>query len=406
MKLLLKKLHCVRYVLEIRNSIKKKINRKKAHMHIKRVISNKKNGDSKIRVGFIVQLPAVWDKQSMIYEAAIERGMEAFLFVVPNGDDNTYEDNYFVKEYPNAIKICKGDNVDDLRKYELDYLFYPRPYDSYLPESIRSTNMAKYVRCCYIPYGFTASDAFDEENIYNDFFDNINICFMDSEYMKGKMKEKYRKENQKGLKLIEYLGYPCLEIYRSMGETNKVDTITWTPRWNYDERAGGSNFLEYKDIFLNICKSSEKKYIFRPHPLMFDELVKKEFISAKEAKEYLDELRRINVEIDLFSPIEKILERTDVLISDFSTIVGAFFMTGRPIIYCNKGIKLNPIYQEMSDFIYMVNNANEFVDEINKVVVEMQDEKHDKRVAYIDNVYKSNENATEKILDFLCEKIA
>lgn len=389
--------------------IVRKIERKKANYAIKNVCKHKVK-EKKIKIGFIVQAPSLWDKQVKIYEEAKKReNIETFLFVVPETDwrnqciVNNYKNNYFISNYLDAIRIYDEEgNIIDLEEYELNYLFYPRPYDIYLPKQIRSVRMCSVCKCCYVPYGFTASDAFNEGNVYNKFFDNMYFCFMDSNYMKKLLTNEYLKEIKKGLKNIVYLGYPSLETYILMGDSNCSDRITWTPRWSYDE-VGGSNFLEYKDLFVNLIKNHNGTCIFRPHPLMFDELISMHMISEKEKKEYIEILEKNKIIVDDSSPIDTVLEKTDVLISDFSTIIGTFFLTGRPIIYCDKGIELNEIYADMAKYMYVAHSWDEVEKYYKLLVIDKNDFLKNERKEYISRTYGLEINASKNIINALID---
>ena len=90
--------------------------------YIKRNIRAKNTGV--IRIGFIVQMAEVWDKEVRIYEELRTRAdVETFLIVVPpydlKTDKNTlsYENDPFLSIYPEAIKALRPDgNWIDIRK--------------------------------------------------------------------------------------------------------------------------------------------------------------------------------------------------------------------------------------------------------------------------------------------------
>ncbi len=106
---------------------------------------NSSSGD-RIRVGFLVQMPEIWDKQVDIYDECKHRdNIDTFLFVVPNTSllsqtiENNYKNNYFLMKYSDAIRVFdENSNLINLKSYNLDYLFYPRPYDQHLPRKLRS----------------------------------------------------------------------------------------------------------------------------------------------------------------------------------------------------------------------------------------------------------------------------
>lgn len=375
-----------------------------AYLKKRRPVSNER-----IKVGFIAQSAGVWDKMEPVY-SALKRNEHfyTYLFVVPEDNFKTYEikpdyeENFFCTHYPESIKVLDNNgNCMDPKEYQVDYLFYQRPYDYRLPKMLRSSRMVQYTKCCYIPYGFVASDTFDGNNLKNEFFDNQYIMFMDSEYMKKKFIRRYPIASYIGAKQVEYLGYPALEKYIQWGKLeNSEGYITWSPRWSFDSKNGESSFLKYKDQFLEYTKKNKGKYIFRPHPLMPVELVDKGILTEEQWKEYIYKLENNGVVYDVVSPIDSILRKTEILITDFSTIIGNFVMMGRPVIYCDTGVKLNPPYQEMRKCIYTVYDW----ENVEKICSRLQvgiDSTQSIRRSYVDQEEDSILGASERIVDRL-----
>jgi hypothetical protein len=364
----------------------------------------------KVRVGFIVQSSSAWDKTEDVYEIAKAReDIETFLFVVPQEDFDTYviipdyTDNFFCNKYPESIKVMDENGVClDLAEYHLDYLFYQRPYDYRLPKEMRGDRMVKYTKCCYIPYGYTPSDVSNNVLLKDEFYDNLYFLFCESEYVKSLYVNKYRYSTKKAIRKIEYLGYPSLEKYLNWRGTAGEGYVTWTPRFSFDKIQGGSTFVLCKDRFADFIRRTKRKGIFRPHPLIYDELMRKHIMSDKEWNEYLDELKSLGVIVDIESPIDDILKKTDVLISDYSSIVVSFFMTGRPIIYYDNGIALNYDYIAMLKHNYIAyswDDVEKYFDCINTG----NDYQKAERDRYIEKTYGDTIGTAGRIVERICE---
>lgn len=362
------------------------------------------------RVGFIVQFFPIWDKQIDIYEEMLTRkDIQVFMFVIPDYDlknnkiSNTYKDNNFIKKYKDAIKVLDDQgNWLDLRQYNLDYIFYPRPYDGYLPKQYRSDEISKYCRCCYIPYGLTGSENFDDTNLL--FFDNIYCLFMDSDYQKELVKSRYPISYKLGIKKIFSLGYPVLARFLDYPKSKKLRTITWTPRWSMDSVIGGSNFLKYCDNFLKLIENKRYNYIFRPHPMMFDELIKKRYIDEEFKITFLKKLSENNVLFDITSSIEDIFKKTDILITDYSSIIPQFFLTTRPMIYCTGGIPLNEDYSEIMKYSYTANNWKDVLKYI-ELIEEKEEENIENKLQFINKKYSIHKNSAKFIVDKIEEGV-
>ncbi len=365
--------------------------------------------EKKIKVGFIVQMYEIWDKSVSVYNEMKDRAeFETFILVVPPYDMNTkqvssdYADNPFIKEYPEAIKaLDNAGNTIDVSVLNLDYVFYPRPYDHYLPEKIRSHQLFKKVKCCYIPYGFSGALAFNDGNSNPDFFRYIYITFLDSDYMKNLMISKFRFSSFTKLRYFENLGYPSLESYLNKTATERRKTILWTPRWSYDERLGGSHFLELKDIFFKI-KERHKDWnlIFRPHPLMFEEFVSKEIMTQNEVDKYLEQLMKYGITYDHSTSIEEAIDNADILLTDYSSIIINFYLTGKPVIYCKSKIKLNEIFEEIFKSIYIAekdSDVERFVD----LLIEGKDDLKEARLDTINKLFSDCNGSASKISDWI-----
>lgn len=388
-------------------------NQNRAENYIKKIIKNNRNDSSKknrkIKVGFIAQVPTVWDKSEDVFLEMLKRGnIETKLLVIPKDSwtdyskFDSYNDNFFLEKYPEyCIKAIKDDgSILNIKELNFDYIFYPRPYDVHLPQGLRSTDLVKVTKCCYIPYGYSCSDNFNDCNVENPFFDNIYMEFCESEYLKNLLYKKYKKSCDNGTKHFEVLGYPVLAKYIDMKPRNGIKTITWTPRWSYDPVVGGSNFIEYKDNFVELCRKLPKyiKVIFRPHPLMFDELVAKKIITSDEKNLYITTLKELNVSIDLENPIDDVLSETDILLSDFSSILVHFFITNRPIVYCKKNIKFNEDLKDSEQYMYVAKSWTE-VETYIKNLIKDKDKLSTKRNEFINKKFGNLKISARKIVD-------
>lgn len=349
---------------------------RRADAQIRRVISKQRSDKAVIRVGFIVQMAEIWDKESPVYDAmAAEEEFEAELIVVPPYDQitntvgTTYEENYFLDKYPDAIRAYQDGTWIDLKDREYDYIFFQRPYDHYLPRGLRSDDIVKFAKVCYIPYGYTGSDAFCSGSTNKAFFRNVYFAFMESEHMAEVAKRNYAHSKRKGLHRILGVGYPALESFFDFPESTSIHNVLWTPRWSFDPVIGGSNFLNYKDAFIELAQSyPDIHFTFRPHPLMWGEIQKEGLMSQEEVDEYKGRLRNCGIKHDQNTPINNALRKTDVLITDYSSLIIEYFLTGRPIIYCESTLEANEEFMMMKNDMYVVESESELKDNFGALI--------------------------------------
>ena len=368
----------------------------------------KRKVDSVIRVAFLVQMPEVWDKEEPVYDALKNNpkfvtkliGVPAYN-AVKKAIERKYEDNYFLKKYPDAVRAYSNGSWLDL-KNKFDYIFYQRPYDHYLPKEYQSRNLVKYAKCCYIPYGFCGSDNFDETLTGKSFFRNIYFAFLESAYYSTLLSKKFNTSQQ--FHNFKNIGYPALTPYFSIVPTKTYKRVLWTPRWSYDPKIGGSHFYEYKDIILKLKDMYPNiELTFRPHPLLFEELIVKSMMNKKEIDEYLLILKHKDVKYDSGAPIFNTFNNTDILITDYSSIIIQFFITGRPIIYCDsKNIPLNETYLKLAEGMYIARSDEDILKFMNELQ-KGNDFLFDKRKQIIQTYLKQHVNATQNIVKYIEE---
>lgn len=355
----------------IHRKIKEKIKDSRARYYISKIIKRKTNLNRKIRVGFIVFEPETWDKLQPVYEEFKTRdNIETVIVIVPSFDQEFRiikkygrELEYFKKIDILAIEACdKNGTWIDASKLNLDYVFYQDPYNDHIPKALNSNTFVKYSKICYIPYGFSGSDIFNAGNTNKDFFRNVYFAFLDTIEVEQILKEQFKNNVQLGYQHFIRIGYPALSKYAKETKSvvnykKNIRNVLWTPRWSYDKILGGSHFLEYKDKFCNlVIKNKKIGYIFRPHPMMFKNLINNKMLTDFEKEDFLKILKDNLVIYSFRNDLSLDFKEADVLITDYSSIIPLFFLTKKPIIYCKSSIPLNSFYSELEKGMYVANS--------------------------------------------------
>ncbi len=386
-------------ILRAARYLKRNIIAYRKDIHVKKSLKQwqikQYDSNRKIKVGFILQMPEVWDKESPVYDLMKQQEQfETYLIVVPSYDFNQEKLNAYGEErafiyekYPNdnMIEALDSDGkVIDIKKYAFDYVFYQRPYDYYLPTELRSETLVTYTKVCYIPYAYQGATVFTGGNTNKDFFRNVYMAFLDSEEMRDNLIAVFKKNHREKLQKFLYVGYPVFDTYLNMKETNDSNGILWTPRWSFDPKLGGSHFVDYKDSFLALRRNYPKnRIILRPHPLMFENVIKEGLMTSDEVCAYQQLLEDNNIMLDSNKIMDETVKDSKVLITDFSSIIITYFMTGKPIIYCPFETELNELYTNLMQGIYIANSWEEV----------------DKYLAMIDSGEDVLYNTRRKIID-------
>lgn len=343
-----------------------------------------------IKVGFIVQMPELWDKQSSIYaQMCKDSQFDPWLIIVPKYDfenskisDYGSEKIFFVTNCINGKYLIAYMDKKwiDLSSLDFDYIFFQRPYDSYLPKHLRSSNTVRFTKNCYIPY---ATPEIKNTGIYPiAFFRNIYMGFMEDISATQANIERFKRNCKIGIQHFLSVGYPpfekCLKINNQCNYLNYL----WTPRWSYDPIAGGSHFMEYYHQLAEY-DWGKSKLIVRPHPMMWENFVKTGIINKNQIDDIFSLWEKRKVQVDSNKSIEETFESIDVLISDKSSVIPMFFLTGKPIIYCPKdceygslfstilpGLYIAKTWDELSGYIGMLSDHNDSLCSIRKKIIE------------------------------------
>lgn len=352
-------------------------------------ISRKKEKGHVIKVGFICQYIPAWNKIEPVYKLlktddrfdayllCVQSGIKAGKLISPSCKENdTYE--YFISHgYPEAINTYVEKNSWlDLKEYDLDYIFFPRPYNSFMPKPYWSRYVSKYTKICCIMYGATMDLDTYEVALNRDFFNNVTYYFAESQEaleicrQKFPIAHKCKKLNTifVGMTALNEMVYSKKGLSPSWKFSNNNYRVLWTPRWTTDKKLGGSNFFTYKEAILQFAASNPHiDFLIRPHPLMFEHFEETGEFTKKERDDYMYKINKLpNVQIDTHEEYSATFWESDLLISDVSGIIAEYFATGKPIIFCatNYSLRSSRFFEELLTGCYTVLSEEELFENI------------------------------------------
>lgn len=233
----------------------------------------------------------------------------------------------------------------------------------------------------------------------------MSFVFHDSDHMKGVHQKKFQNKGYYKYQHNMSLGYPSLVHFFSLKKRDDVMNILWTPRWSYDPEYGGSHFFEYKDVIIDIKRENpDRAVIIRPHPLMFDEFIKNGLMTKADVDEYKSKIKKLGIIFDNNSLIINTFDRSDLLITDFSTIIISYFLTGKPIIYCKAQYEFNPEFEKLAQGIYFAENEEQ-LREYTDMLLKGNDPLAEKRTEVIEILRKKHSGAAQRIVDYLLSNL-
>lgn len=338
--------------------------------------------NEKINVVFICWRPAIWTSLKSVYEEMKkDSAFNVTILTIPNKKQlpKLYfnHENY---ESEGAEDFWKGEDVvrgfdydekkwKDLRELKPDYVCLQQPYNGCRPEKLKACNISQYSKIFYVHYAsnFIANEVL-ENSTPIDFFNYVSFMFnqnkMDYEIMKkhfNKMGNDFTKQYLTGFPRYDELKqYENMEsdLWSLPRDKNNFRVI-WTPRWCTDE--GNCNFFDYKDYLLKYCEENPNvDFVFRPHPQAFSNWVSTGELTEEEEKMYRDSYKKLrNTTIDESKEYFATFFSSDCIITDVSSIISDYFLTGNPIIYCHKKDYFNDYSRKLAEGFYWVRNWNE-----------------------------------------------
>ncbi len=313
----------------------------------------------KIRVGFIIQVPNNWSVLEPVYLAAQKQeGVEPVILLMPELEFKWYvrlervcwEETYVFgrKRFGDeAVRLYRPEDGGwvDPAELELDYIFLPRPYETYLPKPYRASSLRRLAKVCYVPYSSPLLD--DYKLLYNThFIRNVSMIFCEKQYSYEYVQKMLAPTLRSGEQKAFCTGFPKFDLNREGAglesqiwprkRTESTQRVIWTPRWNMDPGLGGSSFMRYKDSMLQWAASHpDRDLVFRPHPLAREGIVGGGYMTEEDWESCLEAFRQgVNTSLDLTQTYYDLMWSSDVLISDVSSMVMDYLLTGHPVIYC------------------------------------------------------------------------
>lgn len=392
----------------LKNFLNKKKNERESKRCLKKISKNPKK--EKIKVGFLCQVPENWDKEKKIFDEMVKRdNIEPVILVVPKFDfvnwrcETDYKNNYFCNLYQDAIKMVNSEgSIIDLKQLDFDYIFYQRPYDNYLPKGLESQNIVKIAKICFVPYGYVCAPTYFYINRIHSFFKNVYFNFTDINENYKYSLANYKCNIRRGYQKVEYIGYPEFEDYFDQ-EKKFEKNILWTPRWTYDIKVGGSHFFEYKEKLKQFkIDNPDINLRIRPHPLMFDNFIRQKQMTYEEVISFKKQLLDYNIQLSVGKTLKEDLLWADILITDFSSIIPMYFVTGKPIIHCDSNYKYTKEIENALFFEYKADNWKEIENNL-KRLLKGEDELKVQRKEYINKNYLWHKGAAKRIVDMIEE---
>ncbi len=373
----------------------------------------------KIKVAFFVVYDAVFPGISVFEEMINNDKFEPYIVVIPDisrGESflrNNYQKTY--KELHEKYKgyVRTGYNLENSEFLEIkdsyDLIFFSTPYKECVhPYHYIDSFLDKDILIAYMDYGFPAVKY--AEYVYStDLYSKVWVAFIDSE-ITLKMLTKAQLINGTNAVVVGYSKMDSLEHANIEKNKNRKKivicphhTVTgWKP-------LDISNFEKYESLYLNIANDFPNiDFIFRPHPLLFTNMINSGKWTEKDKEMFLDNLlSKPNIVLSEEGNYFDLFANSDAMIHDCSSFIGEYLFTEKPCCYLLKSkeqIKetFSPLGQECLKNYYHAFTQEDIYRFINEVVIKQNDSLQQKREDFSRNVLKENyPNVSRNIVAYI-----
>ncbi len=338
-----------------------------------------------INVLFVCHEPALWEMFDSVYRCMVNDPIfSPKVVVLPYRNPIISKYKYQETEMNNFCsekKLIAINGYDKDKKIWLkpdslmpDYVFFQVPYNYYPPLWSVET-ISKIAKVCYIPYGSSVAKGDIAKIVHPEqFFKHTSLIFLENDWKKEIFKQMFQNKYWFENKTVVVSGYPKLDYLKAnesytgyawkRGQNENIKRILWTPRFLTSE--GTCHFFEYKDFFFDFCKNHpEVDFVFRPHPLCFQNFIK----TGEMTLEEITRLKKLyeqshNMAIDESGSYKDSFMTSDLLISDYSSMMVEYFATGKPIIYTHRKNEFNDYALNLSKGMYWVENQKDLEEKI------------------------------------------
>ena len=364
-----------------------------------REFESKPVGDP-VKVGFIVQMPEVWHVLEPVYKIMCgDKRFEPWLIIIPSYDikSRTFADNvsdYFVNECVNGnvITAIKDGAWCDIDLQGFDYVFLQRPYNEYYPAHLKSGEIARQTRLCYITYA--THEIIHDDEYPNDFFENVYLGFMEDDALTDMLNKRYSSGTHRRYFNV---GHPAYENGLKLDKECGYSSVLWAPRWSTDPAVGVSHFSDYCKPLTGFDMGSGSLTV-RPHPMMWDNFIKKGVMTEEEKAEILSDWDNAGIKTDPNKSILDTFNTTDILISDISSVVPMFFLSGKPVIYCPFDCDYTDVFRKILPGLYKAYDWDELSKAL-KMLLSGEDPLREERLRILNESFLKYNHSSEAIVE-------
>ena len=375
--------------------------------------------DRKIRVLFWVYETAKWKAQSLYDEMKASRDFEPIMVLSVTKDDLEFfgkgireklqaDERYYTSHGCRCITNFDFANERPLplARHAPDIVFYHDPRALFEEDSVRET--AKSALCCDIPYAIRTLAGDGLQNAPH----HHQLMFLQFPPTDAQSRL-YRKSlpEWKWAGTSYAIGHPILDQYlKPFEKTELAEYVIYAPHWSFalkgvKRQTTLSSFLENGRQILEYAQMHpEFKWVFKPHPLLYKELILRDVWTKEEVDTYYEAWGKIGM-VCTDGDYIPLFRNAKALITDCGSFLVEFPMTGKPLIRLipkELDYPLFPAFEKLYNSFYEVRNLDEMYAAFVQVLERGEDPMKEKRLNAVRELgLMGNGSSAERIMNKL-----
>lgn len=372
--------------------------------------------NGKLKAIFFVIFSSVFPTKPIFERMLEDPAFDPYIMVTPDMQrsvdfkNETYQATFRELSEQYGDRVLHGYDVEDgfyiqpASDYQL--AFFNNPYSKMAYKFHHVTYFEnKNVLTLYVNYGFAAIK-YGRTIMKTDFYNLLWKVCIDSEINRRDL-AKHQPIKARNALVTGYLKMDRLAQAPVHDRTRKKIIICPHHTVFGWKALDISNFLRYYEFFAELPRMyPDIDFVFRPHPLLFPNLLEKGLWTQQQIDEYLAGMTASpNVVYDTSGDYFELFANSDAMIHDCSSFIGEYLFTGKPCCYMLKSMKdikkvMNPMGVKCMKNYYKAFSQKDIVDFIDNVVVAGVDPMKEARERFSAEELKFNyPHATETVLD-------
>lgn len=376
----------------------------------------------RIKVAFLVVFDTTFPTRPVFEKMMNSTLFDPYIIVIPNVFHSMkYQIELYNKtfetltnEYGNRVIGGYNIKTDEYLELHEEYgiVFFCNPYKA-LVHPLHDIEYFIDKKCLtvYANYGFAAVKYWSEV-INTDFYNYLwKVC------VETKSNLRYLEDTQSingvngvvtgYLKMDQLSGEAILERSRKMIMICPHHTVTGWAKLDI------SNFLRFSEFFIRLPQMyPEIDFVFRPHPLLFTNLIEHKLWSQNKLEDYIKRLTIApNMIYDTSGYYLDKFANSDAMIHDCASFIAEYLYTEKPCCYMMKSKtktidELIPFGQKCMENYYYALTEKDIISFIDEVIIKGNDPKKEQRENFAKNELKINyPNTTEFIIDYIAKAL-